>query len=139
MSVKFKLQNGAILPQRQTEGAVGYDLYANENTTVENGRRKLVSTGVCMDIPSYFYGRIAPRSSLAAKHGIDIGAGIIDNDYRGEVKVLMINNGFNDFDVKRGDRIAQLIFEQCGLPEIELVEELSTTVRNSGGFGSTGK
>lgn len=139
MSVKITLQENALGPRKQTLGAVGYDLHAYENTTVEKGRRKLISTGVCMDIPPPYYGRIAPRSSLAAKKGIDIGAGVIDNDYRGEIKILLINNGFSDFDIKKGDRIAQLIFETCGKPQIEVVNELSSTVRDSGGFGSTGK
>lgn len=139
MSIKVRLDDGALLPQRQTNGAVGYDMHSNENTMVEKGKRKLISTGVYMDIPPLLYGRIAPRSSLSVKKSIDIGAGVIDNDYRGEVKILIINNGYCDFEIEKGDRIAQIIFEQCGYPGIEQVEKLTSTVRNSGGFGSTGK
>ena len=83
-------------------------------------------------------GRIAPRSGLAAKHMIDTGAGVIDADYRGQVKVLLFNHGDADFAVKPGDRVAQLILERIYTPEIEVVDELEESVRGAGGFGSTG-
>lgn len=83
-------------------------------------------------------GRIAPRSGLAAKHMIDTGAGVIDADYRGQVKVLLFNHGENDFDVKEGDRIAQLVLERIYTPEVLEVQELEESVRGAGGFGSTG-
>lgn len=83
-------------------------------------------------------GRIAPRSGLAAKHMIDTGAGVIDADYRGQVRVLLFNHGETDFEVKEGDRVAQLILERIYTPEIQVVEELEESVRGAGGFGSTG-
>ncbi|OQV10261.1 hypothetical protein CLAIMM_14286 [Cladophialophora immunda] len=84
------------------------------------------------------YGRVAPRSGLAAKHFIDTGAGVIDADYRGEVKVLLFNHGEADFQVNKGDRIAQLVLERIYTPEIVEVENLEESVRGAGGFGSTG-
>ena len=83
-------------------------------------------------------GRIAPRSGLAVKHFIDTGAGVIDSDYRGEVKVLLFNHSEVDFDIKEGDRIAQLVIERIYTPEVVVVEELEKSVRGVGGFGSTG-
>jgi len=83
-------------------------------------------------------GRIAPRSGLASKHHIDTGAGVIDADYRGQVKVLLFNHGEKDFEVKEGDRVAQLVLERIYTPEVEEVEELEESVRGAGGFGSTG-
>lgn len=83
-------------------------------------------------------GRIAPRSGLASKHFIDTGAGVIDSDYRGPVKVLLFNHAETDFEIKEGDRIAQLILERIYTPEVNVVEELEESVRGAGGFGSTG-
>lgn len=83
-------------------------------------------------------GRIAPRSGLASKHFIDTGAGVIDSDYRGQVKVLLFNHSESDFQVKEGDRVAQLIIERIYTPDIVVVEELEESVRGAGGFGSTG-
>lgn len=84
------------------------------------------------------YGRIAPRSGLAVKSFIDTGAGVIDADYRGEVKVLLFNHAEADFEVKEGERVAQLVLERIYTPEIQVVEELEASVRGAGGFGSTG-
>jgi len=83
-------------------------------------------------------GRVAPRSGLAAKHSINTGAGVIDADYRGEVKVILFNHSDNDFTIKEGDRIAQLVIERIYTPEVVVVEKLEATVRGAGGFGSTG-
>ena len=137
--VKVVLDPEALLPVRQTSGSVGYDLHSTENNMIEPFSRKLISTGLRVNIPRGMYGRIAPRSSLAWKHSVDVGAGVIDNDYRGEVKVLLINTGKNPYEVKKGDRIAQLIFENCSTPKLEVVseEELDITDRGTGGFGST--
>jgi dUTP pyrophosphatase len=128
----------ATCPQRQTPGSAGYDLVASESTVILSGKRKLVGTGLQISIPSNCYGRIAPRSSLAWKNQVDIGAGVIDSDYRGEVKVLLVNNGSDFYQVNIGDRIAQLILTRIETPEIIVVGELSSTSRGSGGFGSTG-
>ena len=137
--VRIVLDPEALLPVRQTSGSVGYDIHSIENNMIEPFSRKLISTGLKVNIPRGMYGRIAPRSSLAWKHSVDVGAGVIDNDYRGEVKVLLINTGKNPYEVKKGDRIAQLIFENCSTPKLEVVseEELDTTDRGTGGFGST--
>merc|ERR1719319_237928 len=91
-----------------------------------------------MAIPHGTYARLAPRSGLAWKHGIDVFAGVIDADYRGEVKVILYNTQDEAFTVKTGDRIAQLILEQIATPEVAVVEDLEASVRGSGGFGSTG-
>ena len=107
-----KLAEKALLPKKGSEYAAGYDIYALTGTVVPARGKVLVSTGIAMAIPEGNYGRIAPRSGLAAKHSIDVGAGVIDSDYRGEVKVLLFNLGETDFEVKEEDRIAQLIIEK---------------------------
>jgi len=129
----------AQAPVRQSDQAAGYDLHLDEDLVLFPNERKLVSTGIAVAIPYGYYGRIAPRSSLAVKKYIDIGAGVVDSDYRGEVKVLMIYSGKERLSLERGDRIAQLILEKITLPEIEIVSTLDSTERGAGGFGSTGK
>lgn len=129
----------AQAPARQSDQAAGYDLYLDEDLTLFPSERKLVSTGIAVAIPYGYYGRIAPRSSLAVKKYIDIGAGVVDSDYRGEVKVLLIYSGRERLSLERGDRIAQLILEKITLPEIEVIPCLDSTERGAGGFGSTGK
>jgi dUTP pyrophosphatase len=129
----------ARLPARATDGSAGYDLYACESVLIESGKRQLVDTGVMMEVPLGYYGRIAPRSSLAWKSSIDVGAGVIDPDYRSKIGVLLINNGTKPFLVKIGDRIAQIIITAIITPELVLCDELSITERGEGGFGSTGK
>jgi dUTP pyrophosphatase len=129
----------ARLPTRGSEKAAGYDLYAAEDMTIKANGRGLVSTGIAMTIPDGYYGRIAPRSGLAVKHGLDVGAGVIDSDYSSCVKVLLFNHGEDDFKIDVGHRIAQLIIVKIVNPSIEEVQELVQTVRGSGGFGSTGR
>jgi dUTP pyrophosphatase len=138
MKVKL-LASTATAPERKSEDAAGYDLYCSEHNFLMPNTRKLISTGISLEIPKDHYGRIAPRSGLAVKNSIDIGAGVVDSDYRGEVKILLINNSQDTFWVNPGDRIAQLILVKISLPEIEVVEDLSETSRGEGGFGSTGK
>lgn len=130
-----KIDKNAFVPERQTDGSVGYDLASVENCTVKAHGKALVSIGIKMAIPEGHYGRIAPRSSLAWKNFIDVGAGVIDPDYRGEVKVVLYNFSDSDFEVKYGDRIAQLIIEKCSTPYV-FVDTLPETSRK-GGFGST--
>ena len=133
-----KMRNSATIPKRSTEGAAGYDLSAAEEATVPAQGKSVVKTGLSMAIPEGCYGRIAPRSGLAVKRHIDIGAGVIDQDYRGEVGVVMFNHSNEDFHVKMGDRIAQLILEKITTPNVQEVKELDSTVRGSKGYGSTG-
>ncbi len=133
-----RLSEGAKLPSRATAGAAGYDIFSSENTTVPAASRRVVKTDIKIAIPVGHYGRIAPRSGLAVKKGIDISAGVIDADYRGQVGVVLVNNSTEEFEVKQGDRIAQLILEKISTPDVIEVVSLDDTVRGSGGFGSTG-
>jgi len=130
----------AKLPKRVDEGAAGYDLTSIENISIPPRSRSLISTGLSIQLPLYSYGRIAPRSGLSVK-GLDVGAGVIDESFRGIVKVLLINNNDTVFVVNVGDRIAQLLVEPIYYPDVETVsslEDLSSTIRGDGGFGSTG-
>ena len=137
MKVK-KLAYEARLPTRGSGGAVGYDLYSIDAVVIPPKHRALLSTGIAVVLPPGVYGRVAPRSSLALKYGIQVGAGVIDPDYTGEVKVILFNHGHADFEVNKGDRIAQLILEKCDTPEVVEIGLLEETERGSGGFGSTG-
>ena len=98
-----------------------------------------MSTDIAIECPLGTYGRIAPRSGLAVKHSIDVGAGVIDSDYRGDVKVLLFNLGNSPFKIQKGDRIAQLIIERILIPDIEIVDVLCASQRGQNGFGSSGK
>lgn len=133
-----KLCDHATTPSRGSPLAAGYDLSSSEDVSIHRGTRGLVGTGIAFTVPEGTYGRIAPRSGLAVKKGIQVGAGVIDRDYTGEVKVVLFNHGDETFEIKKGDRIAQLIVERCETPEIQLVTDLEDTQRSSGGFGSTG-
>lgn len=113
-------------------------LLSAHDTTIPARGKALVDTDIAIAVPPGTYGRIAPRSGLAAKHSIDCGAGVIDADYRGHVKVLLFNFSDADFSVKEGDRVAQLILERIVSPQVVVVQELSETNRAAGGFGSTG-
>lgn len=139
-TLKVKLiHEKAIIPSRQTEGAAGYDLYAVEDCIIKSHDRRRISTGIEIQLPPGTYGRIASRSSLALGYFLDTKAGVIDSDYRGEVKVLLANDNIRDYTVHAGERVAQLIIERILTPEVEVVDELDDTPRNDGGFGSTGK
>ena len=134
-----KLTENATIPTQGTKFAAGYDLYAAEDAVVVCGARKLIKTNISMEITHGYYGRIAPRSGLAYKSGIDVLAGVIDSDYRGDIGVILYNTDKNiDFEVKKGDRIAQIIFEACYSATLNTVENLDNTLRQSGGYGSTG-
>ena len=133
-----KLNNNAALPKRSTDGAAGYNLCASQDCTIPAGGKGLVHTGLSISFPAGLYARIAPRSGLALKRFIDVGAGVVDADYRGEVGVVLFNHGDQDFQVKMGDRIAQLILEKIDTPPVEEVQCLDDIVRGTGGFGSTG-
>ena len=126
------------VPKKADVGSAGYDVFSTETYVLQPGQRELISIGIITEIPRDFYLRVAPRSSLAI-NGIDIGAGVIDSSYRGEIMVLVINNSKQAFQVQKGMRIAQLILERCLNAPIDLVDRLSETERGYGGFGSTGK
>ena len=141
--VKLVLENGVELPKYMTEGAAGMDVKANitEPVTLKTLERKLIPTGIKMEIPSGYEVRVRPRSGLALKHGITLvnTPGTIDSDYRGEVGVILINLSNEEFIVNPGERIGQLVLQKVYKMEFEKVDELSTTVRAEGGFGHTGK
>lgn len=127
----------AKLPTRATSGSVGYDLYSSETVTIEPGLRVLVGTGLAVSVGNGRYGRVASKSGLATRHSIDVGAGVIDRDYRGELKVLLINNGDKPYVVMKGKAIGQLILETCQTPNVTVVDVLDDTERGDKGFGST--
>lgn len=136
-----RLSPRAIIPSRSSELAAGYDLSAADDAIVPARGKALVMTDLVMAIPVGHYGRIAPRSGVAWKFFIDTGAGVIDSDYRGNVGVLLFNHSDKDFQVKAGDRIAQLILEKISTPPVVVLgndEDFEPTIRGSGGFGSTG-
>ena len=133
-----KLSDKAIIPTRGSEWSAGYDLYSAKSVAIPPGGRAVVATDLSIACPAGTYGRIAPRSGLAVKKGIDVGAGVVDADYRGPVGVVLFNLGSEEFQVNEGDRIAQLVLEQIIMSPIEVVDKLDETVRGSGGFGSTG-
>lgn len=136
-----KLVPHANLPARSTPGAAGYDLFSTDSYVVLPGRRVVVSTGISVQLPPGTYGRVAPRSGLAVKHGLDTLAGVIDPDYTGEVKVVMQNLDVNQpFVIRPGYRIAQLILEKYETADVVEVPSECTqlTDRGAAGFGSTG-
>ncbi|KAH8161380.1 hypothetical protein CIB48_g6867 [Xylaria polymorpha] len=133
-----KLSDKARLPTRGSAFAAGYDLYSSQATTVPARGKVLVDTDIAISVPAGTYGRVAPRSGLASKHSIQTGAGVIDADYRGQVKILLFNHSDVDFSIAEGDRIAQLVIERIYTPEVVEVAELEESVRGAGGFGSTG-
>lgn len=134
----YLLDKNARVPTRGSAEAAGYDLCAVHDGVIDPGARLLVGTGIAIEIPSGTYGRIAPRSGLALNYGVHIGAGVVDRDYRGEVRVLVWNLGTDRYEFKRGDRIAQLILEKIETPDVHVISSQSTTGRGTGGFGSTG-
>jgi dUTP pyrophosphatase len=152
-----KLSDTAIYPTKGTDRSAGYDLYADIKNEmkrtedlkfiIEPGKRKLVPTNMGLILPPGSYGRVAPRSSLAYKHSVDVCAGVIDEDYRKPIGVILHNNGENNFIIEHGDRIAQLIVEKCFTDlKVNNVDEATaklipawTDTTRIGGFGSTGK
>ena len=145
-----RLHDDAMLPVRKSDGAAGYDMYSDQEVVLpplmsvssdENSstsRATLVSTGIAMTVPEGTYGQLAPRSGLAVK-GIHVGAGVIDADYTGEVKVLLFNLSNKEIVLGKHERIAQLILKKIETPDVEEVQELGVTDRGDHGFGSTGK
>jgi deoxyuridine 5'-triphosphate nucleotidohydrolase len=139
MSLKVKLlSSDASLPSRATSGSAGYDLKSCSDSIIRARERGIVKTGISIEFPSGHYARVAPRSGLTVKKGIDVGAGVIDEDYEGEICEILFNHSNEDFVITKGDRIAQLILEKISILEIEEVTEIRTTDRGSNGFGSSG-
>ena len=136
-TLQVKLEGG-LKPTQGTENAAGLDLYASENATIAPHSRLPVGTGIKIKLPAGTYGRIAPRSGLSLK-GINIGAGVIDRDYTGEIRVVLVNTSDFTFNVSIKDRIAQLIIERIAQVDVEIVDEIEETQRGDKGFGSTGK
>jgi dUTP pyrophosphatase len=137
--LRFKqLDDRAVLPRRGSVLAAGLDVCSIEDLHIQPKQRATARTGLAVAIPQGFYGRIAPRSGLAAKKGLDVLAGVIDSDYRGEVCCLLYNTGDEAIDLPAGSKICQLIVEQIIMPETAWVNELDETARGAGGFGSTG-
>lgn len=137
--LKFKkLDPKAILPARGSAAAAGLDLYSIEVVSLLPRERKLVRTGLAVAIPEGHYGRVAPRSGLATKNGIDVLAGVIDADYRGEIQCLLHNTGDETVELPAQSKVCQLIIEKIITPAPVWTEELPDTVRGDAGFGSTG-
>ncbi|XP_058607327.1 deoxyuridine 5'-triphosphate nucleotidohydrolase, mitochondrial isoform X1 [Onychostoma macrolepis] len=137
--LKFaKLTENATTPSRGSNQAAGFDLYSAYDYSIEPMDKALVKTDIQIAVPHGYYGRVAPRSGLAVKHFIDVGAGVVDEDYRGNLGVVLFNFNKEPFEVKKGDRIAQLICERICYPELQELQTLDETERGAGGFGSTG-
>lgn len=133
-----QLDSRAVLPQRGSALAAGLDVCSIEELEIGARQRVMARTGLAVAIPPGFYGRIAPRSGLAAKNGLDVLAGVIDSDYRGEVCVLLYNTGDEAIKLVAGSKICQLIVEQIITPDAAWASDLDETARGAGGFGSTG-
>ena len=139
---KFPHHEGLPVPGYQSIGASGMDLYAavDENVVIHPGKRELIPTGIAISLPPGYEAQIRPRSGLAIKHGIGLlnSPGTVDSDYRGEIKIIMMNLGEDSFVVSRGMRIAQMIVSKFIAIDFKIVDELDVTLRNEGGFGHTG-
>jgi len=139
-----KLNNNSFeLPKYQTEGSVGMDLSAfiENDILIKPNERELIPTGIALSLPQNIEGQVRPRSGLSLKYGITVlnSPGTIDSDYRGEIKVILINHGNEDFIIKNNDRIAQLVFNEVVKVSFKEVNNLDQTSRDQKGFGSTGK
>jgi dUTP pyrophosphatase len=141
--VKIINQSGNPMPQYQTPHSAGMDLHANllEPVMLMPGERKLIPTGLSIELPESYEAQIRPRSGLALKHGITVlnAPGTIDADYRGEIMVLLINLGSEPFDIQHGERIAQMVIARHEQVKWMSAEHLTETSRGSGGYGSSGK
>jgi len=140
MNCKIVLLNSdSRYPTKSHVTDAGYDLFSTEDVFLKPSQRKVVKTGIKLSIPIGFYGRVAPRSGLAVKSGVDVLAGVIDSGYHGEIGVVLINTDkFESVSLPRSSRIAQLIFEKCEDMNFETVLSLDVSEREGGGFGSTG-
>jgi len=134
-----KLKENAVVPRYAHVGDAALDLYSTEDYVVVAGKRQLVSTGIAMELPEGYFSSIRGRSGLALKKGISILGGVIDYNYRGEYGVVVLNTGDEDFVIRAGDRIAQVVIAPVASVDVDVVEELSDSVRGDGAWGSTGR
>lgn len=139
--VNYEVEDNNLIPLYQTEGSAGCDLRSAEDVVINPGKRATVSTGLKIEIPAGFEAQIRPRSGLAAKYGVTVlnSPGTIDSDYRGLIKVILLNAGEEPFIISKGDRIAQMVFSEFSRCVFLKSDTLSSTQRGEGGFGSTGK
>jgi len=140
LTIKFKkLKKDAILPKYAYLGDAGMDVFSAEDYTLKPGEWHRFSTGISSELPEGYFGRLAPKSGLAVKHGIDTLAGVIDNTYRGEWIVVLTNHGKEAVEIKKGDKIAQVILQRFEPFLASEVRQLSKTEREAKGFGSSGR
>jgi dUTP pyrophosphatase len=133
-----KLHKNAIVPTKANLTDAGYDLYALDGAILQKHTHQLVKTGVSLEIPEGYVGLIWPRSGLSYKHGLDVFAGVIDSGYRGDVGVILYNSQYNSYTIEAGDRIAQIIFQKVESFDLIETENLDSSQRGLGGFGSSG-
>lgn len=140
-TIKVKLLNqDGKMPSKAHDSDAGWDLYAAEDMLLPNGLRRTIKTAVSMAIPDGYVGLIWPRSGLSVKHGVDVLAGVVDAGYRGEIMVCLLNtDNKNTIEIKKGDKIAQILFQEVPKFKLHQVAELDNTERAEGGFGSTGR
>ena len=136
----MKIGRGAKMPEMAHEGDSGFDLYANESAVLKPGERRLVGTGLKVEVPRGYEAQVRPKSGLAINSGISVlnTPGTIDSGYRGEVKVILVNLGREEFRVEKGKKIAQMVIARVECPKIVEAKELEESKRSGGGFGSTG-
>lgn len=141
ININIIAEEDCLIPSYETAGASGAYLKSKEDGILKSGERRLVKTGVFIELPAGYEAQVRPRSGLALKHGITMlnSPGTIDSDYRGEIGVIMINHGSEPFVYKKGDRIAQLVISKYSRVEFKNTLSLTETVRGAGGFGHTGK
>lgn len=141
LKIKVRAAEGAVLPAYATPGSSGMDIRASEAAVIAAGDRGCVGTGLYLEMPAGCEAQVRPRSGLALKHGVTVlnAPGTIDSDYRGEIRVILVNLGKEEFRIEPGDRIAQMVFAEVRQAELLPSDELSETQRAAGGFGSTGK
>jgi dUTP pyrophosphatase len=135
------LNKRARLPERNNPTDAGLDIFSTENISIPSKSWQTISTGISISLPDGFYAKISPRSGLAAKHGIDVFAGIVDSSYRGEVKVVLYNAGVKEYNINIGDKIAQLVIHECKLwdsIEVFSINDLGSSERGEKGFNSSG-
>jgi dUTP pyrophosphatase len=137
--LQIKVDGSGALPEYGSAAAAGADLRASEEIVIDPGARAAVATAIHVEIPAGHVGLIWPRSGIAVRHGIDTLAGVIDSDYRGEVRVVLVNHGDQPFAIRPGDRVAQLLVQKVERPTFVAASRLGETARGAGGFGSTGR